>query len=62
MTVPLSPERLADLSALHDSLPLNDPDRHNLEDPQLEDAFEHLASDHPDRITYDPNWTPGGAS
>ncbi|MFJ2477064.1 hypothetical protein ACIOWI_29515 [Streptomyces sp. NPDC087659] len=36
---------------LHDSLPLTDPDRHALEAPALEDAFAHLAIDHPDTVT-----------
>lgn len=37
-------------TALHNSLPLSDPDRHDLEDPQLESAFRHQASDHPDAV------------
>lgn len=36
--------------------------RHQCEAPRLEDAFAHLAIDHPDAITYDPNWRPGGTS
>ena len=41
---------LAALRALHDRLPLSDPDRHDLDDPQLADAFAHLAMDHPENI------------
>lgn len=39
-----------DFTALHDSLPLSDPDRHDLEAPELESAFRHQASDHPDAV------------
>jgi hypothetical protein len=60
MATPTAP-RDVDLTALHDALPLSDPDRHDLENPALEAAFRHQAADHADAITYDPNWTPGGA-
>ncbi|NUR04354.1 MAG: hypothetical protein HOY79_49975 [Streptomyces sp.] len=40
----------ADVEALRLSLPLNDPDRHALEAPALEDAFAHLAADHPAQV------------
>jgi len=36
-----------DIEALRLSLPLDDPDRHALENPAVEDAFAHLAIDHP---------------
>lgn len=36
-----------DVEALRLSLPLDDPDRHALENPAVEDAFAHLAIDHP---------------
>ncbi|WP_155054532.1 hypothetical protein [Streptomyces blattellae] len=36
---------------LHDALPLDDPDRHDLEDPAVEHAFARLAADHPDTVT-----------
>jgi hypothetical protein len=36
---------------LHDVLPLDDPDRHALDAPALEDAFAQLAADHADRVT-----------
>ncbi|MHC3474638.1 hypothetical protein ACYF6T_38915 [Streptomyces sp. 7R007] len=36
---------------LHDALPLDDPDRHALETPALEDAFAQLAADHPTAVT-----------
>ncbi|MCM1977179.1 hypothetical protein [Streptomyces sp. G1] len=39
-----------DLEALRLSLPLDDPDRHALEDPAVEDAFAHLAIDHPVQV------------
>ena len=39
-----------DVEALRLSLPLNDPDRHTLEAPVLEDAFAHLAADHPVQV------------
>lgn len=42
--------RAAELQAHHDSEPA-----------ELEDRFAHLAIDHPDAITYDHNWQPGGA-
>lgn len=35
--------------------------QHQLEPVELEDAFAHLAIDHPDRCSGDPNWQPGGA-
>jgi hypothetical protein len=37
--------------ALHDALPLTDPDRHALEAPALERALQHLAIDHGDKVT-----------
>ncbi|MFD1656942.1 hypothetical protein ACFSL4_01505 [Streptomyces caeni] len=40
-----------DLEALRLSLPLDDPDRHLLENPAVEDAFAHLAVDHPAEVT-----------
>ncbi|MFF9097615.1 hypothetical protein ACF1AX_31395 [Streptomyces sp. NPDC014802] len=36
---------------LHDSLPLDDPDRHALEPAALEAAFAQLAADHPETVT-----------
>lgn len=36
---------------LHDSLPLDDPDRYALEAPALERALQQLAVDHPDAVT-----------
>lgn len=36
---------------LRTTLPVLDPDRHALDAPSLEDAFAHLASDHPDTVT-----------
>ncbi|MFJ9114430.1 hypothetical protein ACIRJO_02655 [Streptomyces sp. NPDC102394] len=36
---------------LHDALPLDDPDRHALDAPALEDAFAQLAADHPEAVT-----------
>ncbi|WP_406168973.1 hypothetical protein [Streptomyces sp. NBC_00996] len=36
---------------LHDALPLDDPDRHALEAPALEDAFACLAAAHPEAVT-----------
>ncbi|WP_327377956.1 hypothetical protein OG393_30765 [Streptomyces sp. NBC_01216] len=36
---------------LRTSLPVTDPDRHALESPALEDAFAHLAIEHPDLVT-----------
>jgi hypothetical protein len=39
-----------EITALHDSLPLTAPDRHDLEDPALIAAFRHQASDHPDAV------------
>ncbi|WAZ20233.1 hypothetical protein STRCI_001334 [Streptomyces cinnabarinus] len=38
-------------AALHDSLPLDDPDRHHLEAPALEAAFANLAAANPHRVT-----------
>jgi hypothetical protein len=52
-------ELAAVCTALHDSLPLSDPDRHDLESPELEAAFAHLAPGYPN--IDDPTWTPGGA-
>lgn len=40
-----------DIEALRLSLPLDDPDRHALENPAAEDAFAHLAADHPAEVT-----------
>lgn len=39
-----------DIEVLRLSLPLTDPDRHALEDPAVEDAFAHLAIDHPTEV------------
>jgi len=39
-----------DIEALRLALPLDDPDRHALEDPAVEDAFAHLAVDHPAEV------------
>lgn len=39
-----------DIEALRLSLPLDDPNRHALEIPALEDAFAHLAADHPTEV------------
>ncbi|MFJ1653450.1 hypothetical protein ACIOC2_19085 [Streptomyces sp. NPDC088337] len=36
---------------LHDRLPLTAPDRHALENPDLEAAFARLAADHPEAVT-----------
>ncbi|MCX3059600.1 hypothetical protein [Streptomyces beihaiensis] len=36
---------------LHDSLPLDDPDRYAMEPPALEHALQHLVIDHPDAVT-----------
>ncbi|WP_432169120.1 hypothetical protein [Streptomyces sp. 1222.5] len=36
---------------LHDTLPLDDPDRHDLDAPALEAAFARLAADHPTSVT-----------
>lgn len=38
------------IRALHDSLPLEDPDRHALEDPAVEAAFARLAAMPPARL------------
>ncbi|MFJ4365119.1 hypothetical protein ACIP4S_13305 [Streptomyces chartreusis] len=35
---------------LHDTLPLDDPDRHDLDAPALEAAFAGLAISHPDEV------------
>lgn len=35
---------------LHDALPLDAPDRHDLDAPALEDAFARLAISHPDEV------------
>lgn len=35
---------------LHDTLPLDDPDRHALDSPALENAFALLAISHPDEV------------
>ncbi|MGW6911489.1 hypothetical protein [Streptomyces sp. NPDC054940] len=35
---------------LHDALPLDDPDRHDLDAPALEAAFASLAISHPDEV------------
>jgi hypothetical protein len=40
-------------AGLHDALPLDDPDRHALDAPAIEDAFARLAIDHPDAVTAD---------
>jgi len=40
-------------AGLHDALPLDDPDRHALDAPAIEDAFARLAIDHPDTVTAD---------
>ncbi|MFK0172662.1 hypothetical protein ACIQU5_28085 [Streptomyces sp. NPDC090306] len=37
--------------ALHDALPLDDADRHDMNPPALDAAFTALAADHPDRVT-----------
>ncbi|MGC9540217.1 hypothetical protein [Streptomyces sp. UG1] len=42
-----------DVEALRLSLPLDEPDRHLLEGPALEDAFTHLAIDHPKQVAAD---------
>ncbi|MFE2469777.1 hypothetical protein [Streptomyces mirabilis] len=42
---------------LHDTLPLDDPDRYALESPALERALQQLATDHGDLVTP----TDGGA-
>ncbi|MFI5973590.1 hypothetical protein [Streptomyces sp. NPDC051452] len=36
---------------LHDTLPLDDPDRYALEAPTLEAAFVRLAAEHPNAVT-----------
>ncbi|MEU9208487.1 hypothetical protein AB0D27_11170 [Streptomyces sp. NPDC048415] len=36
---------------LHDTLPLDDPDRHAMESPALERALQQLAADHGDLVT-----------
>ncbi|WP_435610931.1 hypothetical protein [Streptomyces sp. C10-9-1] len=36
---------------LRTTLPLTDPDRHDLESPAAEAAFARLAVDHPDKVT-----------
>jgi hypothetical protein len=36
---------------LHDTLPLDDPDRHALDAPALEEAFARLAATHPEAVT-----------
>lgn len=41
----------ATFQQLHDALPLDDPDRHDLEAPALEAAFTALAVDHPESVT-----------
>lgn len=41
----------ATFQRLHDGLPLDDPNRHSLDAPALEDAFARLAADHPDAVT-----------
>lgn len=38
-------------AALHDALPLDDPDRHALDAPALESAFAQMAADHSDAVT-----------
>lgn len=43
--------RTAYFTQLHDALPLDDPDRHALESPAVEDAFARLAVDHPEAVT-----------
>ncbi|MER5909538.1 hypothetical protein ABT124_03280 [Streptomyces sp. NPDC001982] len=35
---------------LHDALPLDDPDRHALESPVVENAFVRIAADHPHAV------------
>lgn len=40
-----------ELAAAASRLPLSDPDRHDLETPEAEDRFAHLAIDHPDAVT-----------
>lgn len=45
---PSAPDTVAlDIEALRLALPLDDPDRHALENPAVEGAFAHLAVDHP---------------
>ncbi|EST24501.1 hypothetical protein [Streptomyces roseochromogenus] len=41
----------ATFQRLHDSLPLDDPDRYALESPALERALQRLAADHPTEVT-----------
>jgi hypothetical protein len=41
----------ATFQQLHDTLPLDDPDRHDMEAPALEDAFARLAITHPEAVT-----------
>lgn len=41
---------LAELVQAASQLPLSDPDRHDLETPEAEAAFAHLAIDHPDAV------------
>ncbi|MFI1767468.1 hypothetical protein ACH41H_36215 [Streptomyces sp. NPDC020800] len=41
----------ATFQQLHDSLPLDDPDRYALESPALERALQQLAAEHGDRVT-----------
>ncbi|MEU1596160.1 hypothetical protein ABZ468_25705 [Streptomyces sp. NPDC005708] len=44
--------QLATFQQLHDGLPLDDPDRHAMEAPALEDAFAHLAIDYPGEVAH----------
>lgn len=46
-------QRLADLDALRERLPLNDPDRHAL-DVDADRLFAQMACDHPEKCTCDP--------
>lgn len=49
------------LRLLHDRLPLDDRDRHDLDDPATERGFARLAAEHPEACTLADGWTPGGA-